>query len=202
MATARRAAKKLSAAKTIKRVMGRPVLLPVGEEDVDESKETGRPTSYRPQFDDRAKTMSLAGFTQAKMAELFGISVPTFMSWCDKHVSFLECVKWGEEQADAEVERSLHQTATGYVLEEEELKIVARGNNEGSEVERHKVEKWYPPSPTSQIFYLSNRKRDRYRRGDAGFDSGQTPETLARSAQAAVRAALATITTDDEGDDK
>ena len=67
-------------------------------------------------------------------------------------------IKAGKEASDARVERSLYQRANGY----SHPAVKAFMTRDGKIVEHHYIEH-YPPDPTSMIWWLKNRRPDRWR---------------------------------------
>lgn len=128
----------------------------------------GRPTQYKPEYSEQAKEMCLNGATDVQLADEFGVSVQTLYNWRSKYPEFLEALKGGKEVADALVERSLYERATGY--ERDSVKIFLA--KDGSVVQVP-FREYVPPDATSMIFWLKNRKpaewRDRHEHtGDGG----------------------------------
>lgn len=117
----------------------------------------GRPTAYDPKFVEQAKKLSDLGATDVEMADFFEVATSTFYLWKNKYVAFSEAIKIGKSFADERVERSLFQKAVGYSFEAEEI-FQYQG-----EVVRAKVRKHIPPEATSMIFWLKNRKPDKWR---------------------------------------
>lgn len=157
----------------------------------------GRPEyPYHPGYDDKAVTLSIAGFTHQKMADVFGVAINTFRKWMDENESFMNAVRFGAEQADAEIERSLFMSAKGYNLKKRITAVEKVFDDEGNDTgeTRLRIHEWEEPQvphPTSIIFYLSNRQNARYKRGDAGFQGGANAggvEAVAKAAQAAILA--------------
>lgn len=178
-----------------KRVARRRLPIVATAEAAARTGEQGRPLiPYDPGYDDKAITLSIAGFSHEKMADVFGVSLLVFKRWMDENPSFLTAVRFGIDQADALVERSLFRMATGYVRDEIDVRVVSMGVNVGSEIIDHPIKRWYPPSATSQIFYLANRQRSRYKRGDP-VAADANPADVAKAA----RAAIAALDDDGEG---
>lgn len=71
----------------------------------------GRPTSYRKEYAEQAFKLCLLGFTDAELADFFGVSETTINNWKNAHPEFLESLKRGKSVADAEVAHTLYQTA-------------------------------------------------------------------------------------------
>lgn len=116
-------------------------------------KKNGRPTAYRVKFNEQAFKLCLLGATDAEMADIFGVSFQTLNTWKKKHPKFLESIKAGKDEADANVASRLYERAMGYVLKE-------KLNLEGKEVEKTKET---PPDTSAAIFWLKNRRSGQWR---------------------------------------
>jgi hypothetical protein len=92
------------------------------------------------------------------LALIFGVGEATIDNWKAQHPEFLGSLKHGKEAADARVERSLYQRATGYSFNSEKIFC----NKEG-EVTRVPIVEHVPPDVTAQIFWLKNRKPSEWR---------------------------------------
>lgn len=127
----------------------------------------GRPTKYDPAMNAWVEKICKLSATDEELAEFLAVDVATVNRWKLEHPEFCESIKRGKEYADANVADRLYQRAMGFEHEHEELKVVTKsGKHAGSEVERVKVRKIYPPDTTAAIFWLKNRKpkdwRDRH----------------------------------------
>jgi hypothetical protein len=118
----------------------------------------GRPTDYRPEFAEQAKILCEAGATDADLADEFGVTVQTLRNWRRNHPAFFAAIKLNKPIADAEVERSLYERATGYTRES--VKIFCGKDGEVTQV---KFLEHVPPDPTAMIFWLKNRQPDIWR---------------------------------------
>lgn len=94
------------------------------------------------------------GLTDEQMAKNIGIATSTFYNWEKKSIEFLEALKRGKEVVDFEVENALLKRALGYEYEEETYE---------NGVLTKKVKKQVAPDTTAQIFWLKNRKPDKWR---------------------------------------
>lgn len=97
------------------------------------------------------------GATDADLADFFEVSVRTIANWQSKHEDFLQALKAGKDEADNRVERSLYQKAVGY--EYDAVKIF-NANGEALIVPHRER---CPPDTTAMIFWLKNRRSDRWR---------------------------------------
>lgn len=117
----------------------------------------GRPTAFKPEFVESAKKLCVLGATDVEMADFFNVAVSTFYLWKHNHPQFSEALTSGKAAADERVERSLYHKAIGYTFEAEEIFQYQGG------VVRAKVRKHVPPSDTAGIFWLKNRRPDKWR---------------------------------------
>jgi hypothetical protein len=131
---------------------------------VDEGKNPGgRPTKYKEEYAEQAYKLCLLGATDKELANFFEVEEKTVNNWKEQFPKFLQSIKQGKEAADANVADRLYQRAMGYEHDDVELKVVSLGQNMGSEVQEVQVKKYYPPDPTSAIFWLKNRQKDKWR---------------------------------------
>ncbi len=117
----------------------------------------GRPTKYDESFDKLAFNYSLLGATDVQMAGYFGVTEKTLNNWKHKHPSFLQSLKEGKDEADANVGKALYSRALGYSHPDVDIK-----NVDGCIVQTP-ITKHYPPDTTSCIFWLKNRQKDKWR---------------------------------------
>lgn len=113
--------------------------------------------------------LALLGMTDAQMAVVFDISVQTFMVWKNKFPSFMEAIKKGKEQADAQMVYSLYQAGIGYEHESEQIfcakeKIYDQVNGktvlvkEIPKIVRAPFIKKYPPNVKAALRWLEIRQ--------------------------------------------
>lgn len=121
-----------------------------------ERKQTGRPTKYSQDLDEKVFNLCLLGMTDAEIIKHWDIADSTFHLWKLQHPSFSEAVHAGREPADAEVIRSLRQRALGFTIEEEQVLVVA------GKIKRVKVKKYYPPDVKAAEIWARNRQRARW----------------------------------------
>lgn len=116
----------------------------------------GQPTKYKDEYAEQAYKLCLLGHTDADLAIFFEVCEATINNWKIEHPEFLESLKKGKDIADADISESLYKRAKGF--EKEAVKIF---NNQGEELIVPFIE-YYPPDPTSMIFWLKNRQRKKW----------------------------------------
>ena len=125
----------------------------------------GHPTDYDPKFVAIAQKLGELGATDIEVAEVLQVSIRTIYNWKREHPEFLQALKLGKDGPDDRVEESLLHRALGYSVESEKILVV------DGEVLRVPYIEHYPPDATSMIFWLKNRRPDRWRNSpDGGGD--------------------------------
>ena len=94
----------------------------------DSPRKVGRPTEYKEEYNELAFNYALLGATNPELASFFGVSTATIGNWFNDYPKFLDAVKKGKEEADANVVKSLYKRALGYKTTE--TKISSGGENE------------------------------------------------------------------------
>ena len=117
----------------------------------------GRPSSYKPEYAEQAKALCDKGFTDNELAAFFKIDRATIYRWKSKYPEFCDAIKIGGEAADERVERSLFERATGY--RHKATKIM---QHQGQVIQQEYLEV-HPPETAAMIFWLKNRRRDKWR---------------------------------------
>lgn len=100
------------------------------------------------------------GLTDEQIANNIGISVSCLNNWKNKYVEILESLKRGKEVVDRQVENALLKRALGYEYTETTREYIPKL------AEMHvtkEVTKQVVPDTTAQIFWLKNRKPDKWR---------------------------------------
>jgi transcriptional regulator with XRE-family HTH domain len=118
----------------------------------------GRPTKFNKEVKRQCKLLAKAGWTDAQIAELLGITEQTLNNWKIKNPEFFESLKDWKAEADHKVERSLYQRACGYSFPD----LTIQKEVDGKEVTEIRT-KHQPPDPTSMIFWLKNRQPKKWR---------------------------------------
>lgn len=98
------------------------------------------------------------GLTDEQLAKKIGITTSTLYEWKKKYSEISEALKKGKELVDIQVENALLKRALGYEFQE---KRVEKSYKDGVKVV--KTIKHIPPDTTAQIFWLKNRRPDRWR---------------------------------------
>ena len=119
-----------------------------------------RPTKYNKEYAKQAFRLCLLGATDQELADSFGVQEKTINNWKLKHPEFLQSLKAGKEEADAKVAQSLYSRAIGYKAEPE---IKEELDADGTLKSKTRTIKTVGPDTTAAIFWLKNRKQDRWR---------------------------------------
>lgn len=98
------------------------------------------------------------GLTNDEIATKLGVSTSTLYNWQKKYVEFLEALKKGKQVVDAKVEKSLLKRALGYDYEEMKVTVDESGQKKVEKTKKH-----VKPDTTAQIFWLKNRKPDKWK---------------------------------------
>ena len=98
------------------------------------------------------------GLTDEQMAKNIGISRSTLNVWKDRYSDISDALKKGKDIIDRQVENALLKRALGYEYEEVKEKF-----EDGVITERTVTKKEVVPDTTAQIFWLKNRKPDKWR---------------------------------------
>lgn len=119
----------------------------------------GRPPKYDPSYVKQVEKLCALGATNQEIADFFEVNVRTVDRWIVTHEDFCRAVKTAREVADDRVERSLYHRAVGY--EQEAVKIFMPAG--AVEPVYAKYREKVAPDATSMIFWLKNRKPDKWR---------------------------------------
>lgn len=110
------------------------------------------------------------GLTDEQIANKIGIDVRTLYRWKDKHSHICQSLKKGKEVVDYEVENALLKKCFGYNTQvKKNMKVKRTEYNEGFKVKEYEEiievydEVHIPADTTAQIFWLKNRKPDKWR---------------------------------------
>jgi len=115
-------------------------------------KPNGRPTKYKPEFDDLAYKFALLGATNKEMAGFFDVAESTFDLWRIGHPKFSGAITRGKVLADSKVAESLYRRALGYTHIENKI-FQYKGQIIRAETIKH-----YPPDTQAAVTWLRNRQ--------------------------------------------
>jgi transposase-like protein len=104
------------------------------------------------------------GLTDDQIAQNIGIRRETLYDWKKKYPNFSNALKKGKEVVDRQVENALLKRALGYSYDE--VTHERQYNKEKDEIELVPVKvvtKQVAPDTTAQIFWLKNRRPDKWR---------------------------------------
>lgn len=121
-------------------------------------------TQYNPEtYPDWGWSLAIQGLTIKEIGEAMGVSRATVNRWIAANPDFKEAIDRGRDASDAKVERSLYQRATGYTYKEK--KVIVTMDKDGNQLPARieTTEKHVPPDTTAQIYWLKNRKRDKWK---------------------------------------
>lgn len=100
------------------------------------------------------------GLTDEQIAENIGISRSTLNNWKDKYPDISDTLKKGKYVVDRQVENALLKRALGYEYTEVTREYIPEV---GEVTVTKEVTKQVVPDTTAQIFWLKNRKPDKWR---------------------------------------
>lgn len=110
------------------------------------------------------------GLTNEQLAANMGVTVKTFYEWQARFVEFREAIKRGKAPVDIQVENALLKSALGHTVKvKKPIKIkeirqkVGEGRIETERIEYADEEVYIPPNSVAQIFWLKNRRPDKWR---------------------------------------
>lgn len=131
-----------------------------------------RPTKYQDDYAEQARKLCLLGATDAELADFFEVEESTLNNWKHAHPEFMESIKKGKTQADADVADRLYQRAMGFEHPEVDIRVIS------GEIVKTPIRKVYAPDPTAAIFWLKNRQRAKWRDKVETEHSGAIGTTL------------------------
>lgn len=98
------------------------------------------------------------GLTDEQLAEKIGVSTSTLYDWKAKYSEISEALKKGKEVVDIQVENALLKRALGYEYTEERIEVSEKDGRKVIQTVKTVI-----PDTTAQIFWLKNRRPDRWR---------------------------------------
>lgn len=112
------------------------------------------------------------GLTDEQVAHNMGIRRSTLNEWAKRFPDIADTIKKGKAPADIEVENALYRRAVGFTYEETTTDVeqipTSKTDDDGNPVIREivhtkTVTKTALPDPTAMIFWLKNRRPDKWR---------------------------------------
>lgn len=123
------------------------------------------------------------GLTQEQIAKNIGCATTTVSGWKAKSEKISEALKKGAEVVDLEVENALLKRALGYKSQNKQTFINV--NAKGQKSQRIIVtENEVPPDTTAIVFWLKNRRPDKWRKMAPAFE--RKTEAEARKLEAEI----------------
>jgi hypothetical protein len=110
------------------------------------------------------------GLTDVQIAYNIGIAERTFTEWKERFSAISAALKRGKAPVDIQVENALLKSALGHKvtikkpIKVKEVKMkVGEGRIETERIEYADEEVYIPPNSVAQIFWLKNRRPDKWR---------------------------------------
>lgn len=114
------------------------------------------------------------GLTDEQISSNAGIATATLYDWKKRFPEISEALKKGKEVVDVQVENALLKRALGYSYDEVTQELCENAKTGKVELKvTKKVTKEVSPDTTAQIFWLKNRRPDRWRDKQDIEHSGQ-----------------------------
>lgn len=131
-----------------------------------DKKRVGRIGKYEEWLTDdgllRVQGWARDGLTDEQIAVNIGVTPQTIYEWERRFPSFLEALKKGKAPVDLEVENALLKRALGYEYEETVTEIY-KGSDGIERSHIRKMKKHMPGDTTAMIYWMNNRRPDRWR---------------------------------------
>lgn len=102
------------------------------------------------------------GLTDEQIAKNIGISARTYYEWMTRYPQILQALKKGKAPVDFQVENALLKSAVGFSVTLKKP-VRVRDANGAEHIEYAEEEIFVAPSTAAQIFWLKNRKKDRWK---------------------------------------
>ncbi len=133
----------------------------------------------------RLEQWAREGLTDEQISKKIGVNKTTYYDWLKKYPNISNAIKRGKAPVDIAVENALLKRALGYdydeVLTECEEYPTGKFDEDGQPIMRERIKhrtvtKHVSPDVTAQIYWLNNRRPDRWRNRPAADAS----DTLGR----------------------
>jgi hypothetical protein len=116
-----------------------------------------RPTKYDIKFNKQVIKLCRLGAIDKDLADFFEVAEATINNWKIEFPEFLESIKKGKLESDANVAESLYKRAIGYTHKEDKI-----FQYEGKPLVVNTL-KHYPPDTAACFIWLKNRRSDIWR---------------------------------------
>ena len=133
----------------------------------------------------RVKGWARDGLNDEQIADKIGICADTLYTWQKQYPEFSEAIKEGKAPVDIEVENALLKSALGFrVTVKKPIKLKTKrqlkdkGTIEEERVEIVEEEIYVPPQTVAQVFWLKNRRPDKWRDKPADVASGASDTSV------------------------
>ena len=110
------------------------------------------------------------GLTDQQICKNMGIHVATLCEWKNRFPELNEALKRGKAPVDTQVENALLKSALGHTVTlkkpikvKVEKQLAGKGKIVEERIEYAEEEVYIPPQAVSQIFWLKNRRPDKWR---------------------------------------
>lgn len=110
------------------------------------------------------------GLTDEQIAKNMGINIATLYRWKADYCDICDAIKKGKAPVDFQVENALLKSALGFTQKvrkpikvRKETQKAGVGKVVEEKIEYVEEEVYIPPSNTAQIFWLKNRRPDKWR---------------------------------------
>jgi len=136
----------------------------LGRTEDDQYRLKGRKGLFRDFMYREARKLARLGMTMEEIADFWGVSRRTLQRWAAARPDFCHTIKKARAEADTKVEESLYNRARGYKYTEKHYET--RFNEVTGRMEKvlvRAIEKHVPPDTTAAVFWLLNRKRERWK---------------------------------------
>lgn len=135
-----------------------------------------KPSKYHDDIPRMTRKACEMGATDQDLADLFGVHRDTIFAWHEQYPAFAAARAEAKEALDARVEHSLFQRAVGYSHADTDIRVA------DGVVVQTPMTKHYPPDVVAGIFWLKNRRPDRWRAqpddGSSGDDDVTPPRKV------------------------
>lgn len=107
-----------------------------------------------------------------------GIGLTTFKRILKKHPEVIDLLKEGKDEADMKVESALYKRAIGYDIEETTTEVRIGEDGSGQTTVVKKTKKHVAGDTTAQIFWLKNRRQNKWKDKDVNLTNDDWVDAL------------------------